>query len=147
MYKGTELCHNELVRWLTQREAEKGDRKMTTYKTTTNDAATNERVLALTLTDIDKAYSGRPSASGNHCRCGCRGKYSYNPLLADNFIGSSVDRGYPLDAKDLSLAGIKRALKEIKTYVTSGGCATVEDDYVDVELPSGRCYTAYLVKK
>lgn len=51
--------------------------------TTTNDATANATVMALALTDIEKAYSGRPSASGNHCRCGCRGKYSYNSAPRD----------------------------------------------------------------
>jgi hypothetical protein len=110
-------------------------------------------ILALTSANVLKVYSGRPKANGNHCRCGCCGTYRYNP--AHVVVGSSADRGYPLDAEDISAAQVKKVLRAIQAQVIAGNDSvtmsdtpmTMNDGWVDVTLPSGRCYTAYLVKE
>lgn len=100
-------------------------------------------VLALTTADVLKVYSGRPSAGGNHCRCGCWGTYRYNPQHVT--VGSNADRGWALDATDINASMVKKVLTAIQQQIVAGNdSVTVDDTYIDVTLPSGRSYTAYL---
>lgn len=101
-------------------------------------------ILALTTDAIMKVYSGRASAGGNHCRCGCRGTYRYNPAHAT--VGSSADRGWPLDASDINGSMVKKVFRIlIAAALVNDPSLTMGDTYVDVEV-YGRSYTAYFVK-
>jgi hypothetical protein len=82
----------------------------------------NKNINELSTTDVKKVYSGVANASGNHCRCGCRGRYFE-------------------DARN-----IKRILKIVKNVAFAGGKVDRDDQnvYADVTV-YGRSYTLYFV--
>ncbi len=97
-----------------------------------------QTLAALTTQDIINVYSGRPSASGNHCRCGCRGTYRYSSHA------TKAERGYhdaPSDVND------KQVAKTLAILQANADKASAPDDcsWFDVEI-DGRSYTAYVRK-
>lgn len=90
---------------------------------------------SLTALDVTRVYSGRPTPSGNHCRCGCCGNYRVHPAHARKD-----------DAKeDISLTQVKRILGILQAETLNGNPTVTVDPgcYADVEMASGRCYTIY----
>lgn len=85
----------------------------------------------LTVNDIEKVYSGRPSASGNHCRCGCRGTYRYS---------STVALPAHLDATDVN----DKQVAKVFAIVQAQAIEAADDcSWFDAEV-NGRNYTVYM---
>lgn len=114
-----------------------------------------DQVAAINIYDVLCVYSGTPSASGNHCRCGCRGKYYYNPLHPSVGLGKDPNRGYPiLDPKEINKATVTRILGRVKEHIATGRAYTTNtpqntkfESWVDIELDTGRSYTVYMTQK
>ena len=105
---------------------------------------TPEQIAALTIADVKNVYSGRPTASGNHCRCGCCGKYTYNAM---HFAaGDDPGIGYAIDGKAVSRFTCQRILASVQAHVAAGGDFSSDDEWIDVTLASGRSHTIYLMK-
>jgi len=105
-----------------------------------------EAILKLEPIDVLKVYSGRANASGNHCRCGCRGNYRYNGNLPNVFVGSPIrGKDWTLDAEDINASKVKSTLRLLQESVRAGRLVTASDGWADVEI-DGRSYTIYLVE-
>jgi len=98
-----------------------------------------KNVANLKSDNVLMVYSGKRG-----CMCGCKGKYSYNPLYQE--LGTER-RGYPVTGEDLNKGMITRVLRLMKKEV-----AVVEGDYtmgLDAEIYYmeyfGRNYTLYTV--
>lgn len=105
-------------------------------------------IANIKLADVVCVYSGTPDSSGNHCRCGCRGNYRYNPSHPGIVAGADPGRGYPLGAEEISRIGVSRIFNTVQQHVAQGGAFTfnnvnADEHYVDIELVTGRCYTIY----
>ncbi len=90
---------------------------------------------SLTVNDIVKVYSGRPSANGNHCRCGCRGTYRYS-----SGIDIAKERGYEGDATDVNDKQVAKVLAIVQASATE---AADDCSWFDAEV-YGRNYTVYV---
>lgn len=104
-----------------------------------------ELIADLTVEDVHSVYSGRPKAGGRiHCRCGCCGTYRYNGMHYKT--GQDPDRGYVLEADEINVPSCLRILKAVQDHVKNGGQYMLDAEFIDIELPSGRCYTVYFMK-
>lgn len=94
-----------------------------------------QQLATLTPSDIVKVYSGRPSASGNHCRCGCRGTYRYS-----SDVNILKERGYAGDKSDVNDKQVAKVLAIVQAHVD---VASADDSWYDVEV-DGRSFTIYV---
>ena len=91
-------------------------------------------IQSITPDQVVKAYSGRVG-----CMCGCKGKYSYNPVHQHE---GSAERGYTVDDDELNLTSLTRILRRLqaepKTELQDGCILHVQ--------VGNRQYAAYLCK-
>lgn len=92
-----------------------------------------QTLASLTPKDIIKVYSGRPSAGGNHCRCGCRGNYRYS---------SHATLPEYLDKTDVNDRQVAKTLALLQANIDKAEAAD-DNSWFDVEI-DGRSYTAYV---
>lgn len=99
-----------------------------------------QTLASLTPADIAKVYSGRPSASGNHCRCGCRGTYRYN-----SDVSIAKDRGWDGDPSDVNDKQVVKVLAIVQAHADVADAAD-DMNWFDVTTADGRSYTIYAKK-
>jgi len=91
------------------------------------DATTAKQHLAsLTVSDIIKAYSGKPG-----CACGCNGKYC---ITAENRKEAEAETGYAYDDEAVNPKQVKRVLKQVQAHAAmTGDGQKCEADFVEDE--------------
>lgn len=99
-----------------------------------------QTLASLSTDQIIKVYSGRPTASGNHCRCGCCGTYRYS-----SGVDIAKERGYAGDyPEDVNDRQVKKVLALLQANSGSADAEAAEDcSWFDVKI-DGRSYTAYV---
>lgn len=92
-----------------------------------------ERTIAsLTPDHVRSVYSGKPG-----CMCGCKGKYSFNPL---HRAEASKERGYDVGDDEVNPRMVARVLRLLQKESS----VEVQDGYIHANI-GGREYVVYLV--
>lgn len=94
-----------------------------------------DRVQALTVADVLKAYEGRPG-----CMCGCLGRYH---VTADSFEEAGAERGYPYDEKDVNEKKVLRVLRRVQAEAADGNVEVGDGGYAYAEV-GRKCWAVYL---
>ena len=96
------------------------------------------RIQDVTIERVMSAYKGHPG-----CMCGCKGRYSYNPVHRE--LGGK-NRGYEVELKDCSKPRVSAILARMQELEEAGTRAEINVDHAYVEDPeTGKALALYFV--
>lgn len=94
-------------------------------------------MISIDPADVVKVYS----ASKEGCRCGCMGKYFYNPEHQEH---GGKERGYEVSDNEVNMNMVKKVCKILNDNAAS---VEVQDGYIfNYQMENGHVYTAYAVE-